>query len=130
MITIFIYAAYAATIMLMIMSLHFAKRRTGWPPFHYWLVTPFNKRTPMLIHRTSWIISIASMEVAIILRSIELGYGLGFIIFGSFCMLFCWWLAVILFCWVVYGLRFFIKNPKYCLKPIVKWFKLEEEEKK
>lgn len=128
--TIFIYVALATAVTLMIMSMFFAKRRTEWPTFLYWLVTPFTKRTPQLIHHISWIVSIASMGAAIVLLAIEQGRHWLFVILASISMIFVWWFVVIIFCWVIYCIIFFIKNPKLCLGPIAKWvskwFKLEK----
>lgn len=130
MVTIFMYVAYATAFMLMIMSVYFANLRTKWPIFHYWFNAPFAKRTPLLIHRISWIISLASIEVAVVLRSLELGYNVWTTIFASLSILFAWWLVIILFCWGCYILHFFIRNPMYCLKPIEKWFTTEKETEK
>lgn len=130
MITIFMWVAMIAAFILMIMGMYFAKRRTNWPIFHYWFNVPFTKRTPLLVHRISWIISLASVEVAIVLRSLELGYNVGTTIFASLSILFAWWLVIILFCWGCYILHFFIRNPKHCVKPIINWFIIGKEETK
>jgi len=127
MVTILLYVALIAALLICVMSNYFAKHRVEWPIFPYWFITPFSKLTPLLIHRISWIISLISMGVAVILRAIEQGHNPAVAIFCSICMLFTWWLAIILFCWVVYCLRFFIKNLKHCLKPIAKWFQVAKD---
>ena len=127
MITIFMWAAFIAAVLVMAMNLLFAKP-FEWDRFTYWFDTPFKRKLPWLIQRISWVVTLVSFVIAIVMISVTNGNHWVLTTLSAIMFSVIYWFLLIICHWCVYLVYYTFLNRKILFGKVIKFFTFDKEE--